>query len=69
MIPEISRLVEDVITSFNNEGKLFYLGCGSSGRLGVLDAVECQPTFSVDPELVQGIIAGEKDALVRSIDH
>jgi N-acetylmuramic acid 6-phosphate etherase len=49
-------------------GRLFYVGAGTSGRLGVLDAAECPPTFSVPPELIQGIIAGGKEALVRSAE-
>lgn len=56
-------LVED---AFRAGGRLFYIGAGTSGRLGVLDASECPPTFGTDPEMVQGIIAGGLDALIRS---
>lgn len=49
-------------------GRLFYIGAGTSGRLGVLDASECPPTFNVDPELIQGIIAGGMDALWRATE-
>lgn len=58
-------LVED---AFRRGGRLFYVGAGTSGRLGVLDASECPPTFGTDPEMVQGIIAGGYDALVRSVE-
>ena len=51
-----------------NGGRLFYVGTGTSGRLGVLDAAECPPTFSTNPDMVQGIIAGGYDALVKSIE-
>jgi N-acetylmuramic acid 6-phosphate etherase len=62
-IPAIARAVEAVVTAFQRGGRLFYIGAGTSGRLGVLDASECPPTFSVPPEMVQGIIAGGPDAL------
>jgi len=67
-IPQIARAVDVVTEQLRNGGRLFYLGAGTSGRLGVLDASECPPTFRSDPEQVQGIIAGGKDALVRSIE-
>jgi N-acetylmuramic acid 6-phosphate etherase len=51
-----------------NGGRLFYVGAGTSGRLGVLDASECPPTFRTDPEMVQGIIAGGQTALWRSVE-
>jgi N-acetylmuramic acid 6-phosphate etherase len=62
----IARTIELVEDSFRAGGRLFYVGAGTSGRLGVLDASECPPTFGTDPEMVQGIIAGGLDALVRS---
>ncbi|MCF7805645.1 MAG: N-acetylmuramic acid 6-phosphate etherase [Candidatus Marinimicrobia bacterium] len=68
VIPEITRAVEIVTKRLRNGGRLFYVGAGTSGRLGVLDAAECPPTFRSDPEQVQGIIAGGADALVRSIE-
>lgn len=65
-IPYITRAVEIVVSTFKNGGRLFYIGAGTSGRLGVLDAAECPPTFGADPEMVQGIIAGGYEALVRA---
>ncbi len=62
----IARGVELVAATFAAGGRLFYVGAGTSGRLGVLDAAEMPPTFGTDPELVQGIIAGGYDALVRA---
>ncbi len=63
---QIARAVELAESAFRTGGRLFYVGAGTSGRLGVLDASECPPTFGTDPEMVQGIIAGGLDALVRS---
>jgi N-acetylmuramic acid 6-phosphate etherase len=65
-IPEIARAVELVTAAFRAGGRLFYAGAGTSGRLGVLDAAECPPTFGVEPDLVQGIIAGGRDTVFRS---
>jgi N-acetylmuramic acid 6-phosphate etherase len=62
-IPAIARAVDAVVEAFQRGGRLFYIGAGTSGRLGVLDASECPPTFSVPPEMVQGIIAGGPAAL------
>ncbi len=55
-----------IVAAFKNGGRLFYIGAGTSGRLGVLDAAECPPTFGSDPDMVQGIIAGGYEALVHS---
>lgn len=66
--PEICQAVELVVTAFETGGRLFYVGAGTSGRLGVLDASECPPTFLSDPRMVQGIIAGGWDALRRAIE-
>lgn len=63
---QIARAVELAEAAFRSGGRLFYIGAGTSGRLGVLDASECPPTFGTQPEMVQGIIAGGLDALVRS---
>ena len=63
---EIARAIEIAVGSFKRGGRLIYVGAGTSGRLGVLDASECPPTFGSDPEMVQGIIAGGRIALVRS---
>jgi N-acetylmuramic acid 6-phosphate etherase len=65
-IPYIVKAVDIITTAFKNGGRLIYIGAGTSGRLGVLDAAECPPTFGSDPEMVQGIIAGGYDALVRA---
>jgi N-acetylmuramic acid 6-phosphate etherase len=67
-LPNIEKAVSAAVTSLSKGGRLFYVGAGTSGRLGVLDAAECPPTFSSSPEMVQGIIAGGSEALVRSIE-
>ena len=67
-LPEIERAVELVVASLAKGGHLFYVGAGTSGRLGVLDASEMPPTFGVDPEMVTGIIAGGDHALRMSIE-
>ena len=66
---QIEPLVDKVIETFTNGGRLFYLGAGTSGRLGVLDASETVPTFSVDPKIVTGLIAGGDDALRNPIEN
>ena len=63
---EIARAIDLTSEALQNGGRLFYVGAGTSGRLGVLDAAECPPTFCTSPELVQGIIAGGEQALVKS---
>ena len=68
ILPEIAALVDDIVAAFRKGGRLFYIGAGTSGRLGVLDASECPPTYGVDPSMVQGLIAGGRDALTRSIE-
>jgi len=65
-LPHVVEAVEVVVEAFKNDGRLFYVGAGTSGRLGVVDASECPPTFGTDPEMVQGIIAGGKEAVFRS---
>jgi len=65
---QIARAVDIIVRSFRNGGRLFYVGAGTSGRLGVLDASECPPTFGVSRTMVQGIIAGGRRALVRSVE-
>ena len=62
-IPNIAKAVDEIGNRLQNGGRLIYIGAGTSGRLGVLDASECPPTFSTDPQLVQGIIAGGDSAL------
>ena len=65
-LPRIAEAVAHVVEAFENGGRLFYVGAGTSGRLGVVDASECPPTFGTDPEMVQGLIAGGKEAVFRS---
>ena len=67
-IPQIAGAVDMIAAALQNGGRLFYVGAGTSGRLGVLDAVECVPTFSTPPELVQGIIAGGRAALTQAVE-
>jgi len=67
-MPSIARAVDAIVAAFHNGGRLFYIGAGTSGRLGVLDASECPPTFSVPPDLVQGIIAGGEAALSQATE-
>lgn len=67
-IPRIARAVDLVVARLQRGGRLFYVGAGTSGRLGVLDAAECPPTFGTPRTLVQGVIAGGRHALVRSIE-
>ncbi len=62
----IARAIELVVEAFRSGGRVIYVGAGTSGRLGILDAAEMPPTFGTDPEMVQGIIAGGREALVRS---
>jgi N-acetylmuramic acid 6-phosphate etherase len=67
-IPKIAKAVDATVAAIERGGRLFYIGAGTSGRLGVLDAAECSPTFNVSPELVQGIIAGGMSALARATE-
>jgi N-acetylmuramic acid 6-phosphate etherase len=67
-IPRISQAVDLIVERLLRGGRIFYVGAGTSGRLGVLDAAECPPTFGTPRTLVQGIIAGGRRALVRSIE-
>lgn len=68
-LPNIARAINAIVTRLEQGGRLFYLGAGTSGRLGVLDASECPPTYNVAPEMVQGIIAGGDTALRCSVEH
>ena len=68
VLPEVTKAVDGIVERLENEGRLFYIGTGTSGRLGVLDASECPPTFGVSPELVQGVIAGGYDACYRAVE-
>jgi N-acetylmuramic acid 6-phosphate etherase len=67
-LPRIAKAVELIVERLERGGRIFYVGAGTSGRLGVLDAAECPPTFGTPRTLVQGIIAGGRRALVRSIE-
>lgn len=68
VLAEIARGIDIIAEKLSSGGRLFYIGAGTSGRLGVLDASECPPTFGVDSELVQGIIAGGNLALTRAVE-
>src|SRR6266446_4138136 len=68
VLPEISWAVDGIVGRLRTGGRLFYIGTGTSGRLGVLDAAECPPTFGVAPELVQAIIAGGYEACHRAVE-
>src|SRR5690606_23364688 len=61
-------VVKEVVKAFKNGGRLIYVGAGTSGRLGILDASECPPTFGVEPTLVQGLIAGGEKAILKAIE-
>ena len=67
-IPKISKLIEAVFNKLNSGGRLFYLGAGTSGRLGILDASECSPTFGVSHDLVIGLIAGGDTAIRKAVE-
>jgi N-acetylmuramic acid 6-phosphate etherase len=68
-IPEIVKAIDEITVRLKSNGRLFYIGTGTSGRLGVLDASECPPTFCTNPDLVQGLIAGGTPSLTRSSEH
>jgi len=65
-IPEIVKAIDEITLRLKSNGRLFYIGTGTSGRLGVLDASECPPTFCTEPDLIQGLIAGGEPSLTRS---
>jgi N-acetylmuramic acid 6-phosphate etherase len=67
-LPKIAEAVDAIVKAFGNGGRLFYVGAGTSGRLAVLDAAECPPTFGTKPRMVQAIIAGGGKALRRSVE-
>jgi N-acetylmuramic acid 6-phosphate etherase len=67
-IPRITQAVDAIVEAIRAGGRVFYLGAGTSGRLGVLDAAECPPTFGVPPDLFQGVIAGGEAALARATE-
>ena len=68
-IPSIEKLVNQIVKKLKNGGRLFYIGAGTSGRLGILDASECPPTFGVSHDLVIGLIAGGNDAIRKAVEN
>lgn len=68
VLDDVAKAVDETVARLRAGGRLFYIGTGTSGRLGVLDASECPPTFGVSPELVQGVIAGGYDACHRAVE-
>jgi N-acetylmuramic acid 6-phosphate etherase len=68
VLGDVVKAVDETVARLEKGGRLFYIGTGTSGRLGVLDASECPPTFGVSPELVQGVIAGGYDACYRAVE-
>lgn len=68
VLPEIAKAIDVIAACFANGGRLIYVGTGTSGRIGALDASECPPTFGIDPKMVQFLIAGGEDALVRATE-
>ncbi len=68
-IPKIAAAIDMIAKALQNGGRLFYAGAGTSGRLGVLDASECAPTFGVSPEMIQGLIAGGHKAILQAVEN
>ena len=68
VLPEVAKAIEWVRDAFEEGGRLIYMGAGTSGRLGVLDSVECPPTFGVSPDMVVGLIAGGEGAFVKAVE-
>jgi len=68
-LPALARLVEGCAERMSDGGRLFYVGAGTSGRLGMLDAAECPPTFGTPPELVQAVLAGGPQAFLKAVEH
>lgn len=66
ILPDVAKAIDAITERIRQGGRLFYMGSGTSGRLGILDAVECPPTYSTDPDLVQGIIAGGYEAIFKA---
>src|SRR5262245_43881737 len=69
VLPEVARAIDGIVARLRSGGRLFYVGAGTSGRRGVLDASECPPTYGVSPERVQGVIAGGYGALHSSVEN
>ena len=68
ILPDIARTVDYIVAAIQAGGRLFYLGAGTSGRMGILDASECPPTYGTHPELVQGLIAGGAQAILHAVE-
>src|SRR3954464_3348109 len=68
VLPHVAQAVDGIVARLSSGGRLFYIGTGTSGRLGVLDASECPPTFGVSPDLVQAVIAGGFEACYRAVE-
>lgn len=68
VLPEVARAVDIIADRLSKGGRLIYIGCGTSGRLGILDASECPPTFNVPPDMVQGLIAGGTTAIFKAVE-
>lgn len=68
ILTQINKIVDIIVANFRKGGRLFYIGAGTSGRLGILDAAECVPTYGTDPEMVQGLIAGGEEAVVNPVE-
>ena len=68
-IPQINKLAQVIVEKINSGGRLFYIGSGTSGRLGILDASECPPTFGVSNDLIIGIIAGGDSAIRSAVEY
>ncbi|MCM3636744.1 N-acetylmuramic acid 6-phosphate etherase [Sporosarcina luteola] len=68
VIPQIEKAVEKVAEAFKNGGRLLYVGAGTSGRIGVMDAVECPPTFGTSPDLVKAVLAGGEGAMYEAVE-
>lgn len=67
-IPNITKLVDKVVEAFNKDGRLIYIGAGTSGRIGIIDAVECRPTYGVSDEMVQCLMAGGEKAFIKAVE-
>ena len=68
VLPQVAKAIDEIVVRLQNGGRLFYIGTGTSGRLGVLDASEIPPTFGVSYDLIQGVIAGGYDALFKATE-
>lgn len=67
-LPMVAKAVDAIVTAFSQGSRLIYIGAGTSGRLGILDAVECPPTFNVSPQMVVGLIAGGERAIIKAVE-